>query len=375
MLRPPTALFLLLLSSAVESRWFYEDFSSAQGWTKGKNKPLEISQGGMKTQPDASFFSFSKSFPTFSNEGKTLVFSFSISHPQNIDCGGGYLKLLPAFELADFDGETPYNIMFGPDICGATKKIHLIFSYKGKNLLWKKEPRAESDTFTHFYTLVLNPDNTYEMLVDFTKKESGRLEDDWEFLAPKTIVDSSDKKPNDWVDTAEIPNPEDKKPGDWDVEPATIPDPDATKPDDWDEEEDGEWDAPTIPNPKFKGEWKPRMIPNPAYKGEWKPRQIANPDYSLDDKLYLFKDFSVVGVDIWQVKSGSVFDSIILTDSLEDAKSVYDPTILEKERAAKDQEEKEKAATTPKAPEEEEEEDDDDEEEEEEKAKAKHDEL
>jgi len=29
--------------------------------------------------------------------------------------------------------------MFGPDICGtSTKKVHVIFTYKGKNLLTKK---------------------------------------------------------------------------------------------------------------------------------------------------------------------------------------------------------------------------------------------
>jgi calnexin len=33
-------------------------------------------------------------------------------------------------------------------------------------------------------------------------------------------------------------------------EPSTIPDPEAEKPEDWDDEEDGDWVAPTVPNPK-----------------------------------------------------------------------------------------------------------------------------
>lgn len=42
------------------------------------------------------------------------------------------------------EGESPYNIMFGPDICGpGTKKVHVIFSYKGKNLLVKKDIRCK----------------------------------------------------------------------------------------------------------------------------------------------------------------------------------------------------------------------------------------
>lgn len=31
------------------------------------------------------------------------------------------------------------------------------------------------------------------------------------------------------------------------------------QPEDWDDEEDGEWTAPTIPNPEYKGEWTPKV--------------------------------------------------------------------------------------------------------------------
>lgn len=31
------------------------------------------------------------------------------------------------------------------------------------------------------------------------------------------------------------------------------------QPEDWDDEEDGEWTAPTIPNPEYKGPWKPKV--------------------------------------------------------------------------------------------------------------------
>jgi len=200
----------------------------------------------------------------------------------------------------------------------------LIFGYKGQNLLWKKEPRCESDEFTHFYTLILNPDNTYEVLVDNVKKESGKLEEDWEFLAPKEIDDPEDKKPSEWVDESEIADPTDKKPEDWGKEPEQVKDPEAAKPEDWDEEEDGEWEAPMIPNPKYKGEWKAKMISNPLYKGEWKPKRIANPKYESDDKLYLHTDIAGVGVDLWQVKSGSIFDNILVADDPADAVAVFE---------------------------------------------------
>ena len=38
------------------------------------------------------------------------------------------------------------------------------------------------------------------------------------------------------------------------------------QPEDWDVEDDGAWEAPQIPNPKFQGEWKAKRISNPAYK-------------------------------------------------------------------------------------------------------------
>jgi calreticulin len=56
--------------------------------------------------------------------------------------------------------------MFGPDICGGTRKTHLIFSYKGKNLDKKNNIRVESDQLSHLYTLHLKADRTYEVFID-----------------------------------------------------------------------------------------------------------------------------------------------------------------------------------------------------------------
>jgi len=59
----------------------------------------------------------------FSNKDKKLIVQYGVKHEQNLDCGGGYLKLLPAgTDMENFNGDSKYNIMFGPDICGSTKK-------------------------------------------------------------------------------------------------------------------------------------------------------------------------------------------------------------------------------------------------------------
>merc|ERR1719439_247367 len=324
-----------------------EDFSgdALSRWTQSTAKDglgaMKISAGkyfgdeeagkGLQTSQDAKFYAISTKMKEFSSQGKTVVIQFSVKHEQDIDCGGAYLKL-GAFDQAKFEGSSEYNIMFGPDICGsATKKTHVIFNYKGKNLDKKTEVRAESDTLSHLYTLIVNSDNTYEVQIDQNKVDSGKLEDGWDFLEPKQIRDPDEKKPADWVDEAEIDDPEDKKPEGYDDIPAKIADPKATKPDDWDDESDGTWEAP--------------QIDNPAYKGAWKAKLIDNPKYAPDDKLYSYKSFNAVGIDVWQVKSGTIFDNILVTDDVEYAKAHGDKTWKagkDAEKAAKDKADEEK---------------------------------
>ena len=76
------------------------------------------------------------------------------------------LKIFPSTVTAeDMHGESEYNIMFGPDICGySTKKVHVIFNYKGKNHLINKDIKCKDDETTHIYTLIVTPDNKYKVL-------------------------------------------------------------------------------------------------------------------------------------------------------------------------------------------------------------------
>jgi calreticulin len=260
----------------------------------------------------------------FSNRGKDLVVQFTAKHETNeySFCGGGYIKLLPSsVDLKGFNGKSDYHVMFGPDRCGYdVSKIHAIFNDGKKNLEKTDQIKLEyndKDEYTHLYTLVVHPDNTYEVLFDEKSKAKGDLTEDWAFPS-KMIPDPEDEKPADWVDEKEIPDPDDVKPEGYDDIPAQVPDPDAEMPDDWDEEDDGEWEPPMIDNPDFKGPWEPKMIPNPAYKGEWKAKRISNPKYR--DDVYAFDDIAAVGFELWIVNNGTIFDNIIITDSLDEAK-------------------------------------------------------
>merc|ERR1711959_552848 len=313
-------VFAICLGAVAAEVYFEEDFSGdwESRWVQSENKDDlgkfvatagingDASDLGLQTSQDAKFYGISAVTKEFSNKDKPLVVQYSVKHEQGIDCGGAYLKLGPApFDGKKFHGETVYNVMFGPDICGMTKRTHLIFNYKEKNLLKDKDMRTESD-------------------------------------------DPEDKKPSDWVDEAEMDDPEDKKPEGYDDIPAKISDPKATKPDDWDTESDGEWEAPQIDNPDFKGPWKVKRIKNPAYKGVWEAKLIDNPKFVDDDKLYSYPKFSTVGIDIWQVKSGTIFDNILITDDVDYAKALADKTWKaqkdgEKAMKEKADEEKDKA--------------------------------
>merc|ERR1712232_525908 len=154
--------------------------------------------------------------------------------------------------------------------------------------------------------------------IDEEQIYEGSIKDDWEVLKPKEIPDPDDKKPEDWADEAMIDDPESKKPDDW-VDEKRILDPDAKKPDDWDDEEDGEWEAPMKDNADYKGEWSVKRISNPAYKGFWEQKKIANPEFKDDDSIYKYADFGFLGFDLWQVKGGTIFDNIILTDDKAEA--------------------------------------------------------
>ena len=290
----------------------------------------------LKTTQDARFYGLSAKLDSpFSNDGKDLVVQYVVKNEQKLDCGGAYVKLLPggkSFPTASFGGDTPYSVMFGPDICGSNKRTHVILNHPSKedNLLIKKDVKTETDQLSHLYTLHIKADNTFEVFIDNKSVRAGSLEEEFDFLEPKEIEDPNVSKPTDWVDERMIPDPDDKKPEGFDDIPPEIPSPDAKRPDDWDDKDDGEWEAPMIPNPDYMGDkWMPKMIENPDYKGPWEHPKIPNDKYKPDPKLHAqCKDCTHIGFELWQVTSGTSFDNIIVTDSLAEAQAFAEETFF-----------------------------------------------
>ncbi|XP_030620649.1 calnexin [Chanos chanos] len=302
---------------------------------------------------------------------KPLCLQYEVYFQRGIECGGAYMKLISHSDdlrLSQFNDVTPYTIMFGPDKCGSSYKVHFIFRHRNPLTGVYEEKHARqpevdlteyfTDRNPHLYTLYLYPDNTYEILIDQSLVSKGSLLQDMDppVTPPREIEDPNDTKPAHWDDRPQIPDPTATKPQDWDddapqlipdptvekpsdwleeVEPL-IPDPEAQPPHDWSVDMDGEWEAPLIdnpacsdvtgcgpwnppmiPNPAHRGKWRAPMIDNPNYQGKWQPRMVPNPGYFVDPQPFRMDPVAAVGFELWTLTGDVMFDSVLLCDSLD----------------------------------------------------------
>ncbi|XP_075150733.1 calnexin 99A isoform X2 [Haematobia irritans] len=315
----------------------------------------------------------SKLFKPFTfKEDKPLIVQYEVTLQEGQECGGSYIKLLSdnkaTDDLTKFNDKTPYTIMFGPDKCGNDIKLHFIFRHVNpingsitEKHCRKPKDRLEEpfkDKLPHLYTLIVRPDNTFEIRVDHNIVNEGSLLSEFTppVNPPREIDDPNDTKPEDWDEREKIPDPTAQKPEDWDDdappqipdpsavmpddwledEPEMIPDPSALKPDDWDVDMDGEWEAPLVDNPvcekvsgcgkwkapliankEYKGKWRAPMIDNPNYKGKWAARKIPNPDFFEDLKPFKMTPISAIGIELWSMSNEILFDNLIITDDLD----------------------------------------------------------
>lgn len=310
----------------------------------------------------------------FMFDGKPLIIQYEVKFQNGHDCGGAYIKLLTQdgkLDLENFYDKTRYTIMFGPDKCGLDNRLHFIFQHKNPITGTYEEKHAKqpsqkfehvfTDKKTHLYTLVIHPDNQFEIYIDEDLVNSGNLLKDFTppVNPPKEIADPDDKKPDDWDDREKIPDPNAKKPDDWDEdepemipdekaekpegwldnEPELIPSNEAEKPSDWDDDVDGEWEPPLInnpncesapgcgewspseiKNPKYKGKWHAPLVDNPDYKGKWSAKMIPNPEFFEDNQPYKMSPISALGLELWSMSEEIFFDNFIISDD----KSVAD---------------------------------------------------
>ncbi|KAG6753318.1 hypothetical protein POTOM_043374 [Populus tomentosa] len=389
-------IFYETFDESFSGRWIVSEKEDYKGEWKREKSEGHDDYGLLVSEP-AKKYAIVKELdePVSLKDG--IVLQFETRLQSGLECGGAYLKYLRPQEAGwvpkGFDSESPYSIMFGPDKCGTTNKVHFILKHKNPKSgeyvehHLKFPPSVPHDKLTHVYTAILKSDNELQILVDGEEKKKANFlaSDDFDppLVPAKTIPDPDDVKPEDWDERAKIPDPEAAKPEDWDEdapmeivdeeaekpegwlddEPEEIDDPDATKPEDWDDEEDGEWEAPRIDNPKcvtapgcgewkkpmkrnpaYKGKWHAPLIDNPSYKGIWKPQDIPNPNYFELDQPD-FESIAAVGIEIWTMQDGILFDNILVAKDEKAAASIRDTTWKPKFDAEKEKQKAEEAAT------------------------------
>ncbi|KAK5135369.1 hypothetical protein LTR08_005311 [Meristemomyces frigidus] len=403
----PTTLkapFLEQFTDDWESRWqashakkedTEEEWAFVGTWSVEEPTVLRGLHGdkGLVLKDKAAHHAISAKFPTaIDNKDETLVVQYEVKLQAGLECGGAYMKLLQdntALHAEEFSNASPYVIMFGPDKCGATNKVHFIFRHKNpktgeyeeKHL--KSPPAARITKTTSLYTLIVKPDQTFEIRIDGEEVKSGSLLEDFTPAVnpEQEIDDANEEKPESWVEEARIADPEATKPEEWDEdapfevvdaeaekpadwlenEALMVPDPEAEKPEDWEDEEDGDWVPPMVSNPKceeasgcgpwekpmtrnpeYKGKWTAAMIDNPAYKGVWKPQKIANPDYFEDKSPANLEPMGAIGFELWTMQNDILFDNIYIGHSIADAEALKKETFDVKVAVEKQEEEQDK---------------------------------
>lgn len=300
---------------------------------------------------------------------RPLIVQYEVAFKKGWTCSGAYIKLISASNLTleEFDKDTEYTIMFGPDKCGE-KKFHLIIKYKNPIKMDKSEEKHANlagmhyidldDESFHLIRLTMLPHGIFFISIDQAEIFRGNLLSDFipSIVPTFHIDDPSDNKPVHWDDREFIEDLSVSKPDLWDenqpemIEDITHPLPDgwlvdepmfivdetSKKPNDWDEHIDGEWKQGLIKNPKcsfgcgpykypliknslYKGKWIPPLIKNPDYKGQWSPRKIENPKFFNDSNPFEnLQPISGIYFELWTVDSLIMFDNMIISDSFDE---------------------------------------------------------
>ncbi|KAG7191327.1 uncharacterized protein KQ657_003568 [Scheffersomyces spartinae] len=323
----------------------------------------------------------------FTNKEIPLVLQYEVKLQNGLSCGGAYVKLLTApINGKQFNSETGYEVMFGPDMCGSQNKVHFIINRCNPKTEECEEkhltvpPMAKTGQLTNLYTLILHPRGAFEIRINGQVAKYANILDRPHLLSPPLnppviIEDPEDIKPEGWDAEPEfiedptvtkpdnyeqlygsrfIPDPDVVKPKNWlEDEPEYIEDPESTKPQLWNDDEDGEYVKPVIPNPKcegmvcgkkwenhvpvvpnpdYKGPWIHPKIANPKFNGEWRPRQILNPDYYEDVRPFNFRPIGGIGFELWSMEGSIMFDNIYLGHRVSEAELIGNSTFLPKQK-------------------------------------------
>uniref|UniRef100_A0A5S6Q8K0 Calreticulin n=1 Tax=Trichuris muris TaxID=70415 RepID=A0A5S6Q8K0_TRIMR len=248
-----------------KKRWVQSVYNEDYGkfaLSHGRYFADEQADKGLQTTENMHFYAISRNFDRpFNGLNKTLVLQFIVKHDQTLNCGGSYVKLLTAdVQLDSFNKESPYGIMFGPDICGPDRKlVQLLINSSGTVYHLKKTVPCKADQLSHVYTLTVRTNHNFEIQIDNEVVLSGSIEEN--FLPSTNIDDSTTQQTDD----------------------------------------------------RHNGEHNRR-----------KPTEVSNPSFNAESQLLV--NMTAIGIEVWQVKAGTIFDNMLVTDDPEYAREYAEGT-------------------------------------------------
>lgn len=334
---------------------------------------------GLVMKSDAAYAAVSKVLPQpIVADDDDLVVQYEVKFQQEVSCAGAYVKLLSGdIDGSSFSDETPFQVRFGPDICGSENKVDLALQ-KAVNAdtvisEMNDAPLARKNLLSNLYTLIIRRNRDVEIRINGQVAKAGNLYKSTGLMTPPLeepsyIEDPTAEKPADWDErefiideSAEKPADYDEKYGDmWVADPAVnkpegwnddesvpkyIRDKTAQKPAEWNDDEDGEWiapfiknplcavgcgrwEAPMVVNPNYVGEWVPPSIENPAYRGPWTPPLIKNTAVTTSE--ILSQPITAVGFDLWSMQADTMFNNIYVGHSVVEAERIGNETFIPK---------------------------------------------
>ncbi|XP_054982659.1 calreticulin-3 isoform X2 [Sorex araneus] len=141
------------------------------------------------------------------------------------------------------------------------------------------------------------PDLSYEVRIDGQVAESGDIEYDWNLVSLKSAAKKTQTEPQAWEQ-------------DWDKQ---FLDAGASAPSDWNSKLDGDLQAPLLQKPPYQDSLKAEGINNDV----WLHHKLKNTNYLTEYDLSEFENIGAIGLELWQVRSGTIFDNFLITDDEE----------------------------------------------------------
>lgn len=347
---------------SVNKRWFFttaENYGTKWRHDLTRAKQTRANEKCMVVADKNKTHIISTKFDDFivTDKTETLIIQYETRNMFIYSCATVLMSvMIDDFNSKELTNKSKRYLDFGPSFCSFKGSIVLnLYTESGDNVIshkLKKTIPIPVDEIQHLYTLILKPNNNFELMIDSRSMYNGSFANSFTppIVEPEFIDDINDRKPSNWDDREMIEDLNARKPEYWDKIPEMIPDPARSKmpkgwlineqpkipdpfdekPDDWNTEIHGEWKPnlvpnpkckrapgcgpwkpPMIRNPKYKGEWKRPLIKNPAYKGEWEPRQVKNPNFIKKEVVDLPK-IKGISFTIWSEYHDVMFTNVLI---------------------------------------------------------------